>query len=54
MKFKDDVKKLKEKCDIYLNEVNAIGNECAYTDRLLEDVLDVSQSLKTKYQNAFK
>lgn len=49
MEYKDYVKELKDKCDVYLNEVEALGNEDAYTDHLLEMIFESVARLKDFY-----
>ena len=51
MNFKNEVLNLKNKCEEFLNTVKKIGNECAYTDRILEEVLATSDKLKEKYES---
>ena len=41
---------LRDKCDVFLKEVKAIGNECAYTDALLEEILKAADTIKQDYE----
>ena len=47
--FKKEVKEINKLCEEFLNEVEALGNECAYTDRIVEEILEVAKKLQTKY-----
>ena len=44
-----DVEKIKDLADVFLQQVDFIGNECAFTDRLLEDLLKAAADLYGKY-----
>ena len=48
--YEKSIKTLRNKCDVFLKEVKAIGNECAYTDRLLEEVFEFVDSIKQTYE----
>lgn len=48
--YNKHIKILRDKCDVFLKEVEAIGNECAYTDRLLEDILEYADKVKQVYE----
>ncbi len=43
------VKEIYEHCDEYLRFVTEIGNECAYTDSVIECIINKANELKTKY-----
>lgn len=47
--MRDIVKEIYECCDEYLRFVTEIGNECAYTDSLIECIIKKANELKTKY-----
>lgn len=49
MEYKDYVKELTSKCNLFLEQVEGIGNECAYTDSLLEDILMSAARLNEDY-----
>lgn len=49
MDYKGYVEELKNKCDVFLQQVKYMGNENAYTDRLLEDVFTSVERLKDFY-----
>lgn len=48
--YNKSIKTLRDKCDVFLKEVKAIGNECAYTDRLLEEILEYADTIKQTYK----
>ena len=48
--YKNKIKELRNKCDEFLQQVNDLGNECAWTDRKLEAIL----SLRTKSKKIMK
>ena len=47
--MKEIVKEIYEHCDEYLRFVTEIGNECAYTDMVIECIIKKANELKTKY-----
>ena len=47
--MKEIVKKINELCKEYLGFVESAGNECAYTDRVVEEIISKANELKTKY-----
>lgn len=49
MDYKPNVTQLNQKVKEFLQCVKNIGNECAYTDRLLEEILSSADSLKRAY-----
>lgn len=49
--YKERVQALRDQCDDFLRNVRSIGNECAYTDRLLEAILATAQAIRKDYQN---
>ena len=49
--YKNKIKKLRNKCDEFLQQVNSIGNECAWTDRKLEDILEFASKIKKDYEH---
>ncbi len=52
MNYSDYVKELKDKCEVFLNEVELTGNETAYTDSLLEDIFTSVERLKDFYDKS--
>lgn len=52
MEYKDYIRELKNKCDTYLEEVELIGNEDAYTDSLLENIFEQIARLKDFYDKS--
>lgn len=51
MQYKGIVEELKQQVDTYLHQVNFIGNECAYTDRLLEQIITKAKQIEQVYHN---
>lgn len=47
--MKEIVKEIYEHCDEYLRFVTEIGNECAYTDRIVEKIIEKARKLKERY-----
>lgn len=47
--MKEIVKEIKKYCDEYLGYVERIGNECAYTDSIVECIIKKGKELKIKY-----
>ena len=47
--YKSMVEDLMEECETFLQQVNSIGNECAYTDRQLEVILDKATVIINTY-----
>lgn len=47
--YKNKIKELRNKCDEFLQQVNSLGNECAWTDRKLEDILEFASKIKKDY-----
>lgn len=47
--YKNKIKELRDKCDEFLQQVNGLGNECAWTDRKLEDILELASKIKKDY-----
>ena len=47
--MREIVKEIYEHCDEYLRFVTEIGNECAYTDSIIEKIICKANELKTKY-----
>ena len=43
------VKELHKCCSEYINFVETYGNECAYTDRIVEKIIGKAEELKIKY-----
>ena len=50
--IKDTIKDLNDFCNDYLYCVNQI-NECAWTDRIIENILTLSKKLEDYYNNNF-
>jgi proline dehydrogenase len=47
--MKEIVKEINELCKEYLGFVESAGNECAYTDSIIEKIISKANELKTKY-----
>ena len=47
--MKEIVKEISELCKEYLGFVESVGNECAYTDRMIEEIINKANELKIKY-----
>ena len=43
------IKQLCEETQDFIHCVNTIGNQCAYTDRIIEKIIATSESLKGYY-----
>lgn len=54
MDYKDNVVKVNEKVQDFLQYIESIGNECAYTDSIIEEIIETSDSLKRAYQQENK
>ena len=48
--YEKSIKTLRDKCDVFIKEVKVIGNECAYTDSLLEEILKIADTIKQTYE----
>lgn len=47
--MKEIVREIYEHCDEYLRYTTEIGNECAYTDSIVEKIIERASELKEKY-----
>ena len=47
--MKEIIQEIYEHCDEYLRFLTDFGNECAYTDRVVECIINKANELKTKY-----
>lgn len=47
--MKEIVKEINKYCNEYLNFVENVGNECAYTDSIVECIIKKAKELKNKY-----
>lgn len=52
-KILEMVKDLRADCMIFIDSVKAYGNQCAYTDRMLEKILETSGELEKLYSGNF-
>ena len=48
--YKNKIKELRNKCDEFLQQVNGLGDECAWTDRKLDDILEFANEIKEDYE----
>lgn len=48
--YKNKIKELRDKCNEFLQQVNSLGNECAWTDRKLEEILETAKTISDKYE----
>ena len=49
MNYRQYVSELERKCDVFLEQVATIGNECAWTDCTVEAILAAADNLRKKY-----
>lgn len=49
----NSVKLIHKHCENYLNYVEGIGNECAYTDRIVEAIYEEAEVLHKKHDEYF-
>ena len=52
-KIKDVVVKIRDKASAYINYVDAL-NPCAYSDRIIEELIDESKKLENYVNEQFK
>ena len=52
--YKKMVKLLYKECEIFLSQVEALGNECAWTDRMLENIFETADKIKEEYYKEVK
>ena len=48
--YKKDIEGLSRACKDFLDCVKELGNECAWTDRKLEHIIELSSAIKEKYE----
>ena len=53
-KVKKLVKQVLQDCEAFLESVKAMGNQCAWTDRMVEQIIDDSTELKKTYEKQFE
>ena len=44
------VKNVEVECQKWLTEVSNLGNQCAYTDRIIENIIARAKELEAKYE----
>ncbi len=52
-KIKDVVAKIRDKASAYINYVDAL-NPCAYSDRIIEELIDESKKLENYVNKQFR
>lgn len=52
--IKKDVQAIKSRCEQWLNYVSSIGNECAYSDRMIEEILVAAKKLEVDFNKQFE
>lgn len=52
-KILEFVRTLRAKAEGFVDEVEALGNQCAYTDRIVEEIIQVGEQLKEAYSQQF-
>lgn len=52
-KIKHKVIQLKDRCEIFLDYISNF-DECAYSDRLVETIIQVAKDLEKDYEKQFK
>lgn len=53
IKIKSLVEELNRQTSNWLNEVKSLGNQCAYTDRMLEDITKTANIIKKLHEERF-
>lgn len=48
------VRNVQHACEDWFKAVTITGNQCAWTDRYLEDIIEKAQILKEKYKKQFE
>ena len=48
------IEKIAELCYEYMDYIDEIGNECAYTDRIVEAIYEEAEVLHKKYDEYFE
>lgn len=51
--MKKSVKRIYKMCQDYLDFVECFGNECAYTNSIVEEIMKESENLKKAYDKFF-
>lgn len=52
--MKKKIKDLNYLVSHYLDYVNSYGNECAYTDRIVEEIIKTSKKIEKEYNKKWK
>ena len=52
-KINDLMNKLNEQTNAWCEYVKSIGNQCAHTDRMLEEVIATAKAIETLYEEQF-
>lgn len=48
------VKDLQQQCATFVSTVTGLGNQCAWTDRMVEEIVSTATQLETVYQSQFQ
>lgn len=52
--IKKDVEAVAVTCQEYLDYIKTFGNPCAYSDRIVEEIIEKAKKLEKDYQEQFK
>ena len=50
-KIYNKVEELESVCFKWIDDVDSLGNQCAYTDRGIETIIDIAKELESLYRN---
>lgn len=53
-KIEKVVAELESRCHDFLSTVKSLGNHCAWTDRKVEGIIELSEELKKLHESQFK
>ena len=53
-KIEKVVAELESRCNDFLTTVKSLGNHCAWTDRKVEGIIELSEELKKLHESQFK
>ena len=48
------IRKIEEECKEFIKYEETFGNQCAYTDRMVENIIDFSKQLENSYNELFE
>lgn len=52
--FYKEVKQIRDACDQYIKWTDSLGNDCAATDRIIEEIEENTKALKKAFKDYFK